>query len=95
MSLLVRKVKFNDFENEGKALFSHCLYNPTSVLILNTDGVIDVRTKCGVGELLLAEVHMSDLNIASFLSYDIHRSLSEGFRAARLGYRDGIDHKVT
>jgi hypothetical protein len=83
VELLLRKVKYADLELEGKALFHHCLHNSTAVLVLNTESVIDVRTKCGIGELVLAEVQMSNLNVASYLPYKIGESLINGFKEAR------------
>lgn len=79
---LFRKVKFTDFEEEGKTIAKTYKQNEEAVLLLDDNSVISVRVKCHLGSVLLARVSDGHLNVVSWLSIDIKHALQRGFYAA-------------
>lgn len=81
---LTYDVKFTEFEKIGKMMFHQWCICKSTVLVLNTESVIDIRTLVGLGEMLLAEVSDSgeELYIVSWMYSDYRNSLIRGFNKA-------------
>jgi len=81
---LTRTVKFSEFQYMGEMMWHHWRNHGTAVLVLTTESVIDIRTKVGLGELMLAEVNdCAQMRAVSWMSYQFKENLFQGFRAAQ------------